>query len=138
MFASAGTMAEMETFGRALQRGRRPAPNVGDPVMWQRGCSVGRGAPDPAHGATAGLLVSLGWDDRRIGDLRSGVPAGSETLAERTWAIRYDSRARGLRQKPRIHATTAKTRTANAAGTIDEGSGTEVKEAKETVVSPIG
>jgi hypothetical protein len=33
-------------------------------------------------GVTAGLLVYLGWDDRRNGDLRSGVPAGSETLAE--------------------------------------------------------
>ena len=58
--------------------------NVGDPATRQRGTSVGRGSPDPARGATAGLQVYLGWDDGRNGDLRSGVPAGSETRTERS------------------------------------------------------
>jgi hypothetical protein len=45
--------------------------------------SAYRGLRDPTRGATAGLLVFLGWDERRYADLRSGVPAGSETRAER-------------------------------------------------------
>jgi hypothetical protein len=81
--ASWGSLQRPETFGRVFRRGRTPSPNVGDPLISRQGSWVGRGSPDPARGVTAGLLVSLGRDERRNGDLRSGVAAGSETLAER-------------------------------------------------------
>src|SRR5271155_4905592 len=58
----------------------------------RRGASgVGRGPPAPARGVTAGVLVSLGWEDRRKGDLRSGGPWGAEALAERTGGSRRRS-----------------------------------------------
>ena len=59
------TISEMETFGRAFRRGRRPAPNVGDRLISRRGCPVGRGSPDPARGATAGLRPFRAWSERR-------------------------------------------------------------------------